>query len=221
MKDWSATQRAAAALQRLNTTVAGVQLSDDMLDAIAAEAGELADRYSSGPARDKLDDMMTRPHLAKLYSGQHTPLELEVGDAIEFDPFSIAGGELHPSSIGLVFRKESDTSVVATGSVDPMFAGPPERIHGGVQALVVDEVMGALNRMLGRQAFTARLTVNYRGPAPLGVDVTFRAWVDHVDGRKITILATGEGPDGLFMEADGLFIARRDNVDPASGQPLT
>jgi len=154
--------------------------------------------------------MQTRPHLAAIYAGEKTPLQLAIGDEIEFDPFSIAGGELHPASIGLEFRKESDERVVATGVIDPMFAGPPERIHGGIQALIVDEVMGALNRMLGRQAFTARLTVNYRAPAPLGVPVTFRAWVDNVDGRKITLMCTGEGPEGVFMESDGLFIARRD-----------
>ena len=210
MKNWEATERAARAARGLNVAISGRAIDDGDLDGLADELERLASRFGDHAMRDKLGDMMTRPHLARLYNGESGPLELEVGDAIEFDPFSIAGGELHPASIGLVFRKESAEVVVATGSIDPMFAGPPERVHGGVQALIVDEVMGALNRMLGRQAFTARLTVNYRGPAPLGVPVTFRAWVDQVDGRKITILATGEGPDGLFMEADGLFIARRD-----------
>lgn len=210
MKNWEATERAAKAARGVNVAISGRAIDDGDLDDLAGELEKLAARFGDRAARDKLTDMMTRPHLARLYNGESVPLELEVGDAIEFDPFSIAGGELHPASIGLVFRKESAEAVEATGSIDPMFAGPPERVHGGVQALIVDEVMGALNRMLGRQAFTARLTVNYRGPAPLGVPVTFRAWVDNVDGRKITILATGEGPDGLFMEADGLFVARRE-----------
>ncbi len=210
MVDWSATERVAKALTGLNRAVSGVRIPDDELEAIAAEVDALTARFEGGHVRDKLADMQTRPHLAAIYAGEKTPLSVEVGDPIEFDPFSIAGGEFHPASIGLEFRKDSEESVVATGVVDPMFAGPPERVHGGIQALIVDEVMGALNRMLGRQAFTARLTVNYRAPAPLGVPVTFRAWVDNVDGRKITLMCTGEGPDGIFMESDGLFIARRD-----------
>lgn len=184
------------------------------LDEIADTVGALADRFEGRTPRIKIDDMMTRPHLAKIYSGDPTPLDIEIGDDIEFDPFSIAGGHLHPSSIGLRYTRDSETSVSGTGVVDPMFAGPPERIHGGIQALLVDEVMGSLNRLLGRQAFTARLSVNLRAPAPIDTEVTFRSWVDNIDGRKITLLCEGTGPDGLFLDAEGLFIARPD------GQPI-
>ena len=100
-----------------------------------------------------------------------------------------------------------------------MFAGPPERVHGGIQALIIDEVMGALNRMRGRQAFTAYLKVDYRGPAPLGVPVTFTAWVHNTERRKITLLGFGEGPDGRFMEAEGLFIQREDQPAGAQATP--
>jgi acyl-coenzyme A thioesterase PaaI-like protein len=119
----------------------------------------------------------------------------------------------------LKFIKESDESVVGTGAIDPMFAGPPERVHGGVQALIIDEVMGALNRMRGRQAYTAYLHVDYRGPAPLGVALTFRAWVDQTDGRKIYLKGSGDGPEGRFMEAEGLFIQREDQPDGSLPSP--
>ena len=38
--------------------------------------------------------------------------------------------------------------------------------------------------------------------------MTFRAWLDHADGRKVTIKATGHSADGLFADADGLFIGQ-------------
>ena len=191
-----------------------MRIDDAELDEIADAVEALADRFEGGTPRIKFDDMMTRPHLARIYSGEHTPLQIEIGDDIEFDPFSMAGGHLHPSSIGLRYTRDGQTSVRGTGVVDGMFAGPPERIHGGIQALIVDEVMGSLNRMLGRQAFTARLSVNLRAPAPIDTEVTFRSWVDNVDGRKITLLCEGSGPDGLFLDAEGLFIARPD------GEPI-
>ena len=185
----------------------------------SAVVESLAARFDHGTERNKLDDMLTRPHLAAIYAGQHTPLDLKVGDEIEFDPFSIAGGELHPSAIGLSYVKDSEDSVIGTGIIDPMFAGPPERVHGGIQALIIDEVMGALNRMRGRQAFTAYLKVDYRGPAPLGVPITFRAWLDSVDGRKIKLLGSGDGPEGRFMEAEGLFIEREDQAEGTRPAP--
>ena len=188
MSTWKAVAQVAKASRRLNRAISGKRISDTELEEIAAVVESLAARFDHGTERNKLDDMLTRPHLAAIYAGQHTPLDLKVGDEIEFDPFSIAGGELHPSAIGLSYVKDSEDSVIGTGIIDPMFAGPPERVHGGIQALIIDEVMGALNRMRGRQAFTAYLKVDYRGPAPLGVPITFRAWLDSVDGRKIKLL---------------------------------
>jgi len=216
MSTWNALAKTADATRRLNRAISGRQLPDDALEEIAEIVESLAARFESGTERNKLDDMLTRPHLAAIYAGQHTPLELKQGDEIEFDPFSIAGGNLHPASIGLSFVKESEEKVICTGTIDPMFAGPPERVHGGIQALIIDEVMGALNRMRGRQAFTAYLKVDYRGPAPLGVPVTFTAWVHNTEGRKVTLMGFGDGPEGRFMEAEGLFIQREDQ--PANSQ---
>tara|TARA_B100001996_G_C18494086_1_gene528809 strand:- start:137 stop:796 length:660 start_codon:yes stop_codon:yes gene_type:complete len=217
MSTWDALAKTAEATRRLNRAVSGRRLPDDALEEIAEAVESLAARFESGAERNKLDDMLTRPHLAAIYAGQHTPLDLQQGEEIEFDPFSIAGGNLHPASIGLSFVKESDEKVICSGTIDPMFAGPPERVHGGVQALVIDEVMGALNRMRGRQAYTAYLKVDYRGPAPLGVPVTFTAWVHNSEGRKITLKGSGDGPEGRFMEAEGLFIQREDQ--PEGSQP--
>ena len=216
MTNWDALATAAAASRRLNRCLAETRLRDEETNEIATALDQLADKFAAGSQRDKLDDMLTRPHLAAIYNGKHTPLDLSPGDEIEFDPFSIAGGIFHPSSIGLKFFKESNESVLAVTSVHPMFAGPPERVHGGIQALIVDEVMGALNRMQGRQAFTAYLNVNYRGPAPLNVDLSFRAWVDKIDGRKVFLKATGQESNNTFMDADGLFIAREDQNSDAN-----
>ena len=219
MSTWKAVAQVAKASRRLNRAISGKRISDTELEEIAAGVESLAARIDHGTERNKLDDMLTRPHLAAIYAGQHTPLDLKVGDEIEFDPFSIAGGELHPSAIGLSYVKGSEDSVIGTGIIDPMFAGPPERVHGGIQALIIDEVMGALNRMRGRQAFTAYLKVDYRGPAPLGVPITFRAWLDSVDGRKIKLLGSGDGPEGRFMEAEGLFIEREDQAEGTPPAP--
>ena len=219
MSTWKAVAQVAKASRRLNRAISGKRIADTELEEIAAVVESLAARFDHGTERNKLDDMLTRPHLAAIYAGQHTPLDLKVGDEIEFDPFSIAGGELHPSAIGLSYVKDSEDSVIGSGIIDPMFAGPPERVHGGIQALIIDEVMGALNRMRGRQAFTAYLKVDYRGPAPLGVPITFRAWLDSVDGRKIKLLGSGDGPEGRFMEAEGLFIEREDQAEGTPPAP--
>lgn len=218
-KTWEATAQAAEAIRRVNRALCGHHATDEQLLHTATELNALADVLETGTARVKLDDMLTRPHLAEIYAGQYAPIPLADGEQIEFDPFSIGGGHLHPSSVGITFLRESANSVTASCTIDPMFAGPPERAHGGVLALVIDELMGALNRMRGRQAFTANLKIDYRAPTPLDEPLNFRTWIHKVDGRKVTLRATGEGPDGLCVEAEGLFIERPDQPPGTVPQP--
>ncbi|WP_419921848.1 PaaI family thioesterase [Candidatus Poriferisodalis sp.] len=208
--DWSAVEQAAAAMRRLNRALAGRRVDDAVLGEVTAAVTAAADRLEQGTLRVKLDDMLSRPYLREIYEGQFFPLPLEVGDEIEFDPFSIGGGLFHPASVDVRYFKESDEAVTGEAVVDPMFAGPPERTHGGVVALIIDELMGALNRMRGRQAYTGRLTVHYRAATPLGEPLRLRAWIRDTSGRKIIQHAEVHGPEGLCVTAEGLFILRAD-----------
>ncbi len=206
LTDWSVVARAAAAVRRLNRALANRRIDDAELDEVTAVLESAAARLEQGALRDKLNDMLSRPYLREIYGGQYFPLPLEPGEEIEFDPFSIGGGVLHPASVEVKYYKESDSAVTGTATVDPMFAGPPERAHGGVVALILDELMGALNRMRGRQAFTGRLTVHYRAATPLNEPLHLRAWIQSTSGRKIVQHAEIYGPDGLCVNAEGLFI---------------
>ena len=197
-------------MRRLNRALANRRVADGVLGEIAATVNAAAERLETGTLRVKIDDMLSRPYLREIYEGLYFPLPLDDGDEIEFDPFSIGGGQLHPASVDVRYFKESGESVTGEAVVDPMFAGPPERTHGGVVALIIDELMGALNRMRGRQAYTGRLIVHYRAATPLGVPLRLRAWIDHTSGRKIVQHAEVHGPDGLCVNAEGLFILRAD-----------
>jgi acyl-coenzyme A thioesterase PaaI-like protein len=212
MRDWSALEDAAGALRRLNRAVAGRDLSDDALRDVARVADQLAAELSTEPLRNKADDMATHTDLAAAMGGQ--PMSVAVGDPLQFDPFSAGGGRLHPASIGMRMRRDDTAAVIATSHVDPMFQGPPDRVHGGVVAVLIDEVMGTVNRMLGQRAYTARLAIDYRAPAPIDAELTFRAWLHDQHGRKVVLRADGRSEAGVFVEAEGLFvIPRLDTAD--------
>ena len=206
MTDWSTLERAASALRRLNRAVNSHYASDTDLHEIAEHADRLAAAIEPGDRRDKQVDMMSRPHLARIYNGEYAPLDIADGDEIEFDPFSPIAGIFHPHAIGLRFFRAGD-GVIGRAEVGPGNAGPPNRIHGGVVASLIDETMGALNRSHGRRAFTASLTVDYRAPAPIDEPVEFRATTISHEGRKIVLSCVGSAPDGtIFCESQGLFI---------------
>ena len=214
MRDWSALEEAAGAMRRLNRGIAGRDITDEALREVARVVDELADRLDTEPRRDKDHDMATLGDLTAALTGR--PLPTAVGEPVEFDPFSAGGGRLHPASVGMDVRRTGDTAVVASVRVDPMFQGPPGRVHGGILAVVIDELMGTVNRMIGQRAYTARLAIDYRGPAPIDSELTFRASLHHQQGRKITMRADGRADADVFVEAEGLFIVPRpDTLDGA------
>ncbi|MFM7537594.1 MAG: PaaI family thioesterase [Acidimicrobiales bacterium] len=212
--EWAAMAEAAAALRRVNRAFAGRLASDDELRSLAAAADALAARLESGAPRSKELTMGTALGIAP---GSVAPPATPVGDELEFDPLGAGGGRLHPASVGFLLVRDTETSVRCTTVVDGMFQGPPDRVHGGIVALLFDEVMSAVNRAMGTRAFTARLTLNLRAPAPVGSEITIRAWQQAVEGRKITICAEGHGIDGRFADADGLFIAWKDQGGARGG----
>jgi len=201
--DFAALAGAASALRRLNRAVAGHHADDALLHEVARTAHLLAGRLEVGEPRSKVDDMARALGITGGFDAAPPP---PVGSVMEFDPLGIGGGRLNPASVDLVFRRDTETSVVATARVHGMFQGPPGRVHGGMVALLFDELMGAVNRVTGRRAFTVRLTVNLRAAAPIDTPLTMRAWLEGVDGRKITIRAEGHTADGSFADADGLFV---------------
>jgi acyl-coenzyme A thioesterase PaaI-like protein len=199
MTDWVAYADAAQALRRLNRAFAGFGVGADELRDVTSRAHELAERLEAGQPRNKEDDIGL--------NGTYDASAVAIGAPLEFDPFSAGGGRFHPCSIGYELRREGDSSVTATAIVDPMFQGPPGRVHGGVIALIVDEVMASVNRVVGQRAFTANLSLNLRAPAPTGATLVFRAWQRERRGRKITIDVEGRTEAGVFVDGEALFIA--------------
>ena len=85
--------------------------------------------------------------------------------------------------------------------------GAPGLIHGGVLAAAFDEVLGAVNWLLGTPAVTAKLETNFRQPIPVDEELDVRAWVVSSEGRKAYFAAEATLSDGTVVaDATGLFI---------------
>jgi acyl-coenzyme A thioesterase PaaI-like protein len=96
--------------------------------------------------------------------------------------------------------------VVARGSFDAAYEGPPGYVHGGWVALAFDEALGMATIAAGHPGMTARLTVRYRRPTPLDVQVRLVARTERVDGRRITTRGTLFVDDVVTAEAEGVFV---------------
>ncbi len=91
----------------------------------------------------------------------------------------------------------------------PAYEGPPGLVHGGVSALLLDQLCGEAAAAGGAPGMTGRLTLHYRRPTPLG-DLSAEAWLDGTDGVKTTVRAALRDAEGrVCVEAEGLFILPR------------
>lgn len=203
-RDWEPLALVTRALRRLNGAVVNHGASDEALVELAHVVDAHAAQVETGAPRVRATELMSFPHMRAIRDG--TKGFVQVGERVEFDPFSLGGGYLHPASIGFDARRVDDTSLVATTTVHPMFQGPPGRVHGGILALLVDEIFGTLNVALGLRALTARLAVSYLAAAPIDVELTFRASIQNLQGRNLAVKAEGTSPQGPFLEAEALFI---------------
>lgn len=94
----------------------------------------------------------------------------------------------------------------ADAVLGPAYEGPPGLVHGGVTALLLDHLMGVTaSAGFTRVAFTGTLTLRYERGTPLG-PVELEAKIDREEGRKIFIVGSISGADGVSIVAEGVFI---------------
>lgn len=85
------------------------------------------------------------------------------------------------------------------------YEGPPNLVHGGVAALILDQVLGEAAGAGGKPGMTGTLTLRYRRGTPLG-DLRCEASVDRVEGVKTYVLGHIADAEGITVEAEGVFI---------------
>ena len=102
-------------------------------------------------------------------------------------------GHANPRGLNVRFRVEGET-VTTRFRPDPMHAGYPNRLHGGVIAALLDETMGwAPCVRAGRFCVAVELNVRYLKPAPPSLELTVTGRTESMAGRIWE--ATGEVTD--------------------------
>ena len=94
-------------------------------------------------------------------------------------PACVVCGDRNDGGLGLRFEEQADGSVVGLFACEPGYQGYPERLHGGVVAMLLDGAM--TNCLFARRVrgFTAKLEVRFRHPVKVGVNATIRARLVH------------------------------------------
>ncbi|HEV2076124.1 MAG TPA: PaaI family thioesterase [Thermoleophilaceae bacterium] len=120
-------------------------------------------------------------------------------------PNCLGCGDENPASMGLRLRRDGDR-VRGEVTLDRRHEGAPGFAHGGAVATILDDALGSVLALVRVPAVTAKLEVNYRRPAFLGLRFEVEAWVSSREDRKRRL--AGELREGGEPVADaaGLFI---------------
>ena len=117
-------------------------------------------------------------------------------------------GVRNPMAPPLVVHSEPSGRAESDFHLGAAYEGPPGLVHGGVTSLILDQMLGQAVGASGRPGMTGTLTIVYRRPTPLG-DLRCEAWVDRHDDVKTWAKGRVIGPDGVTVEAEGVFILPR------------
>jgi acyl-coenzyme A thioesterase PaaI-like protein len=96
------------------------------------------------------------------------------------------------------------------------YAGPPGCVHGGVVALIFDELLGCANVSQGYGGFTGTLSIRYERKTPIEEPLALESWIDRVERRKIYTHGTISHAGLVTARAEGIFISAKPVSDGES-----
>lgn len=123
-------------------------------------------------------------------------------DAFSLSPFSGKENPLRPTE--LKYQRVGQ-EVHAEMIAGVAYEGATDRSHGGLTAAVFDDVMGALQRIVGHHGYTRTLNVSYLGRVPIDEPVTFVARLETVEERTFTLSADATFAGEKVATASAVF----------------
>jgi len=170
-----------------------VEATRVFVEAVSATAVSAAERAAVTEALGALvARLRTDVRDPFIFVGRHSDARLE--------NLSQAGsGRLNPQAVPLDFGplpappssgSPRPVEVEARCVLSAAHSGPPGKIHGGVAATILDEVLGAAATAAGATGLTGTLNLRYHAATPYGVPLQASARFTHSEGRKH--YATGE-----------------------------
>jgi acyl-coenzyme A thioesterase PaaI-like protein len=191
----------ARAVRELADAAAETGVADAELAAVAAETGTLAARLRAERHRGP-------------YSGLHGPT-VDHSTPVGSLPLSPVIGDCNPSAPEVTLWFE-DGEVRGTARLTRRHVGPPGAAHGGVGALIADQLVAVTPMTLDVICVTELLAVRYRRPIPLDVDLTLVAGCERVSPDRVRAWCTIAAGDRVCVEGDAELVVAPHVIAPAA-----
>jgi acyl-coenzyme A thioesterase PaaI-like protein len=180
----------------------------DVVDRVAGEVArldaELRERLHTGP-----------------YSGLLGGLEFEVERPAGRMPLSPFVGELNPIAPPLELRYDGER-LIGSAVLGKAYVGPPGTVHGGVVAGLMDQMVAAAGQRFDLGGVTARMTVEFRRPTPLGAPLELAGWLepqDDASSRVRRVRAEIRAGGEVTVAAEALIVVKPDYAGAPRTEP--
>jgi acyl-coenzyme A thioesterase PaaI-like protein len=190
----------AAAVQATRELVAALRVADAD-PAVLEEVARTAREATALLAPHRVEAMRMQGSLRPEQHGRGFESKVPA----EIFPYSPVVGPLNPLAPPVEAHFDGER-VHGTVTLGAAYVGPPQMVHGGVIALLFDEVLGIANVCHGVGAFTGTLTVRYERPTPLERPLQLESWVERAEGRKVITRGTISHDGEVTASAEGIFI---------------
>ena len=179
------------AVRRLNQATLRTTVDHETVDDVRRQVEELTARLEKSMIPDNFGVSFTRGGRIRGY-----------GNAVV--------GLRNPNAVPLTVVQDRDNGrASAEFELNALHEGPPGQVHGGVVALVLDQVFGEAAAAGGSPGMTGTLSLRYVMNTPLG-RCSAAAWVDRRDGIKTVVKGELRRADGtVTVTAEGIFILPR------------
>ena len=180
------------AMRDLTSFTIGSEVPVDVLRAVAEDARRLAATLAERQRR--LDEPSSVDDLQR---GQRW-----------FNPVVGRGNPIAPPMLVEIV----DGAAIGSCTLDWRWEGPPTYAHGGISAMLLDQIMGYAAAAAGHPGLTARLEVRYRSTVPLGQPLRLHARLIDVLGVRAALegsISLASAPDAPLVTAEGRFLALR------------
>ncbi len=128
---------------------------------------------------------------------------------IEFeDKICFGCGQENEHGLRLELSFDDDTKTAyGEFTATELFEGPPNIIHAGIVASILDETMITVNKYMDSMAITSELTIRYLQPAFIQENLYIRGWYVKKSKRVIENRAEIENEMGkIVARAKGKYI---------------
>ncbi len=113
-----------------------------------------------------------------------------MGDLVRLEPkatnhcFGCGGG--NDAGMQLTFEEDGQRRrIQGRFTLGPRYQGGGGMAHGGIIALLLDEVMGKVCKFSNARAVTAELQIEYLKPVPVNEEIVVEGWQDKEKGRNM------------------------------------